>query len=501
MRRTLQLGLAIVATFAVLQPASAVKFAELESQVQEFTLDNGLKFVVLERHETPVFSFRTYVNAGGVDEVAGVTGIAHMFEHMAFKGTKSLGSTDFGAEQTALAAVDAAWAAYAAEENKGHRADAARLEELSDAFEAAKKTAQEFVVSNEFTKILEENGVQGLNASTGLDFTWYYYSLPSNRLELWARLEGDRMTNPVMREFYVERNVVIEERRFQESSPTGRLFNELLVTGFVAHPYGTGVIGFKSDLERITRSDASDFFAKYYTAENMTVVLVGDVEFEEVKKLAQRYFSGVRSGPRAPRVRTIEPEHTSQIRIEREEDTQSILAAGFYIPGRDHPSWFAYELLGDILASGRTSRLYERLVKEDQTCSQIFGGVGFPGEKYPNLLLTAGFINSDSTPAEVEAVIFEELQRIVLEGPSAEELAKVKSISKAGFIRALRSNSGIAGQLAMHEGMLGDWRELFDYVEEIEAVSVEDIQKAAEGVLKKSNSIIATIQKPEGTES
>lgn len=486
---------------AMLTHPVAGGFEELESDVHSFTLENGLTFLVVERPESPVFSFTTFVDAGGVDEVPGVTGIAHMFEHMAFKGTPTIGTTDYAAERVALQAVDDAWAAYDAELDKGRAADAIALEELFAAFQEAQKKAQEFVIGNEFSKILEENGVQGLNASTGVDFTWYYYSLPSNRLELWARLEGDRMTNPVLREFYTERDVVIEERRFQESSPTGRLFDELLMSAFLAHPYGTGVIGFASDLQRITRQDAEEFFDEHYVASNMTVAVVGDVDAGELESLARKYFSGVRAGEEPRRVRTEEPPHGAEIRLTREEDSQQVYAIGWHIPGRDDPNWFAYELLGDILATGRSSRMYDRLVKDDQLCSQVFGGVGFPGQKYPNLLVLVGFLDSEATPAAVEAAIREEVTRIAEEGVSEEELAKVKTMNRAAFVRALRSNEGLANQLALYEGMLGDWRLLFDVPSQVGAVTTEEIQKVAREVLRRENSVVGVIQKPAGSES
>ena len=495
------IGAAALLGGVILSSAAASGFDELESQVKGFTLENGLTFLVVERHDAPVFSFTTFVDAGGVDEVPGVTGIAHMFEHMAFKGTPTIGTSDYEGEKKAMQVVDDAWAAYDREFDKGFSADAPKLEELLAAFKTSEKDAQEFVVSNEFSKILEKNGVQGLNASTGLDFTWYYYSLPSNRLELWSRLEGDRMTNPVLREFYTERDVVIEERRFQESSPTGRLFDELLMSAFLAHPYGTGVIGFPSDLKRITRQDARDFFDKHYVASNMTVCVVGDVDAAAVQKLAREYFSDVRGGERPERVRTVEPEHGSEIRLTREEDSQQVYAIGWLIPGRDDPNWHAYELLGDLLATGRSSRMYTRLVKEDQLCSQIFGGAGFPGQKYPNLLVLAGFLNADASPDEVDRVIREEVRRIVDEGVSEEELEKVKTMNRAAFVRGLRSNQGLSNQLAIYQGMLGDWKLLFDVTDQIQAVTVLDVQEAARETLRKENSVVGVIQKPAGTES
>ena len=333
MRKLMLAACALVVAVVAVQPAGAAGFQDLESQVKEFTLANGLKFVVMERHDAPVFSFRTYVDAGGVDEAPrdhrggpyvrayGVQG-HHHHRHQGHRGrTRGHGGGGRGLGRGGGG------------DGPGAATDPERLAELETAFKAARDAAREHVVSNEFSKLLEENGVVGMNASTFFDWTQYYYSLPSNRLELWARLEGDRLTNPVLREYYIERDVVYEERRMQESSPTGRLFQDWISNSFSAHPYGVGgVIGHASDVKRITRQDAQDFFDKHYVASNMTVAVVGDVKFSEVKKLAEKYFSGVRAGVNPPPVRTVEPRHEAEVRVIREEDAQP-----FYHRRISHP--------------------------------------------------------------------------------------------------------------------------------------------------------------------
>jgi predicted Zn-dependent peptidase len=499
--RALILGL-LALGFVFAAPASAGEFEQLKSQVKEYRLDNGLTFLVIERPDAPVFSFRTYVDAGGVDELPGITGIAHMFEHMAFKGTPTIGGEGSEAEMEAIAAEDAAWNALEAELNKGNDADPERLAELEEAFQDAQAAAQEFVIANDYSKILNENGVTGLNASTFTDWTQYYYNLPSNRFELWARMEGDRMTNPVLREFYKERDVVYEERRFQESSPTGRLFLNWINAAYEAHPYGIGgVIGHSADLKRIDRDDAREFFEKYYVGSNMTVAVVGDVKYDDVKKYADKYFSGVLSGEDPPPVRTMEPRHDYEVRVVRREDAQPIVLIGYHIPSRLDADWFAYELLGDIVGMGRSSRLYKRLVKEDKIAAQTFAGSGFLGNKYPALLLVQALVSKDATVEDVEAAIYEELDRLATEGPTPDELAKVKTMNKAQFIRSIRSNAGLAAQLAETEEKLGDWRRVFSYLDEMQAVTVEDVQKAAQEALRPDNRIVGILKRPEEAES
>ncbi|MBK8229874.1 MAG: insulinase family protein [Candidatus Eisenbacteria bacterium] len=474
----------------------AAGFADLEESVQKYVLPNGLTFLVVERHNAPVFSFRTFVDAGGADEVPGISGIAHMFEHMAFKGTPTVGVTDAVKEAEALDAVDAAWDAVMAEREKGFACDSTLLRAAEDRFRSAKEHARSFVISNDFSKMLEEDGAVGLNASTSSDQTMYFYSLPSNRLEFWARLEGDRLTQPVLREFYTERDVVIEERRLGESRPQGRLFYSFINAAFQAHPYGIGTIGFPSDLQKIDRRDALAFFDQHYVGGNITIAVVGDVEFAEVKRLADTYFSGVKKGPKPPPVRTVEPEHIAEIRIVLEEDTQPVVLMGHHIPSVSHPDWPAYELLGDLLGSGRASRLYQRLVKTDKIASQTWAGAGFPGDKYPNLLALQAVVAKDATPAQVEEAIQEELTRMIEEGPTQEEVDRVRAGSKSAFIRGLRSNGGLAGSLAGYEEQRNDYRLLFRYLENLEKVTPADIQRVAARTLERRNRVVGIIQKP-----
>ncbi len=489
------LFLSLLAFWAA-SPCAAAGFADLESQVKQFTLPNGLTILVLERHEAPVFSFATYVDAGGVNEVAGITGVAHMFEHMAFKGTRTIGTTDVVAESKALDAVDAAWDALFAEREKGVAADSVRLATLQAAFKRAQDEARELVVSNEFSKIVQENGAVDLNAGTMMDGTMYYYSLPSNRLELWARMEGDRLTQPVLREFYTERDVVQEERRFQESSPLGRLFSTWWIASYLAHPYGNGLIGHPSDLKAITRRDAEAFFRDHYMAKNVTIALVGDVEFAEVQRLAVRYFSGMSDAPKPGPVRTQEPRHEAEIRVTVEEDAQPMVLLGYQIPGIFSADWATWEVLTIISGRGRSSRLYERLVKSDRTAVQANTGNGFPGEKYPNMFVAQAIVARGASPDSVEAAMRQELDRLAAEGPTTAELRKAKRVSRASFIRGLRANSGLALQLATSQGKEGDWRRLFRYLEGIDRVTADDIRRVASTAFREGNRSVGVLRKP-----
>ena len=246
-----------------LAPVAAQDLEWFEKRVTEKRLDNGLTILIYERPGAPVVSFYTLVDAGSAQEVAGITGLAHMFEHMAFKGTSRIGTRDFAAESAALERVDEAYHAYDRERRQRRGPDPERLAELEAAFEAARKEAGRWVVKSEYTEIIERAGGVGLNASTASDRTDYQYSLPANKVELWAYLESERFRDPVLREFYTERDVVMEERRTStESQPVGRMIEQMLSAAFTAHPYGYPTIGYMSDLQAFSREDAEEFYEK-----------------------------------------------------------------------------------------------------------------------------------------------------------------------------------------------------------------------------------------------
>ena len=266
--------------------ASAQEFQTIEKdfaqQVTVKKLPNGLTLIVCDRPEAPVFSFFTIVNAGSVQDPKGETGIAHMFEHLAFKGTKDIGTTDYPAEKIALAKVEQSYAAYDAEYRKRVGQDPARLKALKAQFDADTAAANKYVIPNQFTQIAEMNGATGINAETASDATEYFWSMPANRLQLWAYMESDRIANPVPRQFYKERNVVMEERRMRvDSNPIGFMIEQFLATAYVAHPYRNPGVGWMSDVSQISATEANAFHKKYYVPSNIVVTVVGDVSCDE----------------------------------------------------------------------------------------------------------------------------------------------------------------------------------------------------------------------------
>ena len=482
-------------TVALIQPVGAQNLADFEKKVHEFTLDNGLKFLVLERHEAPVVSFNTYANVGSVDEVKGITGMAHVFEHMAFKGSRTVGTVDYAGEAQVLERVDEAFLALKQERSRSDGADPERLAELQQRLDEAQEEASRFMVHDEFEEAFIQAGSVGLNASTSSDATRYVVNLPSNKVELWMALESDRFLNPVLREFYKEKDVVKEERRMRtESRPRGRLMEEFLAIAFKAHPYGEPTVGHMSDVETMTRSEAKEFFQKYYVPSNLTMAIVGDVHLEEIRSLAETYFGRIPAAPQSDAVETVEPPQTGQRRVVVEDRSQPWVVMGYHTPDIDHPDNAVFEAISDILGAGRTSRLYKSMVKEKKIAVNASAFQGFPGSKYPGLFVFFATPAQGHTTQECEEAVIAEIERLKTEPVSDQDLEKFRTRSQASVVRALASNRGLARQLTFYEVVTGDWRNLFKQLDEIDRVTAQDVQRVTKEYFTSKNSVVGVIE-------
>jgi len=487
--------LAACGLFVAPDGAVGQDLAAFEKNVSTKVLANGLTVIVYERRQAPVFSFFTHVDVGGDRELPGITGVAHMFEHMAFKGTDVIGTTDYKVEQAALEQVERAYVAYDAERRKPSGSDPAKVKELEQAWRDAIAAADRYVVPNEFDEIISRQGGVGLNAFTSWDETGYFFSLPSNRLELWAYLESERYLKPVMREFYKERDVVMEERRMRtDSRPTGRLIEQFLASAFTAHSYGRPVVGWPSDLQTFSATDALAFHRRYYVPSNMVVTVVGDVDAAEALRLVELYFGRLPAGDAVPPVRTTEPPQQAERSVLLRDRAQPFYVEGYLKPAATHPDDAVYDVLGDLLSNGRTSRLYRSLVRDKKIAAQSAGFSGFPGTKYPNLFVLFAVPTPGHTTAEVRDAIRTELERLKNEDVSDDELRMVKSRAKANLIRQLDSNQGLALQLGTAQARFGDWRELFRQVERIDKVSKEDVRRVAGTTFRESNRTVGALE-------
>lgn len=492
----LRLWFALALVLALAAPAWAGDegFKALEGKVVEKTLSNGLRVIILPRPQAPVTSFVTYADVGGVNEQNGATGLAHIFEHMAFKGTTTIGTEDIAKEKAAMAKEDEAFLALRAERLRRPSPDPERLKALEAAFKAAQEEAQKWVKTHEYDQILERHGTQDLNAFTAFDQTVYMYSLPSNKLELWATLEADRFTNPVLREFYKEKDVIMEEKRMGEDRPTNRLLNDFFPMAYQYHMYRSFVIGAMSDLQAITRQQAMDWFRTYYCAKNLTCVIVGDVDPEKAWPILERTIGKIPAGVKPEPPVTVEPPQRAEKRMVMEDPAQPFFAIAYHRPDVNHPDSPVYDVMADLLTGGRSARLTKVLVKEQQAALFVQAMATLEAEKFPGLFFVLGMPNKGRTNAECEAAVYAELERLKTEPVTAEELAGVKARAKMQLIDGLDSNMGLAIQLATAQNIRGSWRELFKTLEALDSVTPEDIQRVAKETFVKTNRTVGLIE-------
>jgi predicted Zn-dependent peptidase len=497
--RRLRTYIFLLVLFCALQTAFGQDLASFEKRVQVRTLPNGLTVLLLVRPEAPVFSFFTVVDAGDAQDPTGKTGLAHMMEHMAFKGTENIGTTNIVAETKALANVEAAYAEYDRENNRSVQRDEKRIAELKAAWEKAREDADQYVVKNEFGELVERNGGVGLNASTGLDSTEYFYSLPVNRLELWAYLESERFLHPVMREFYKERDVVMEERRMRnDSSPTGRLVDQFLSVAFDGSPYHRPGIGYVSDLRHFSATDAAEFFKTYYVPSNMIVAVVGDLAPEKTFAIIEKYFGRIPSGPKPEEYMTAQAKQSSERTVVLHDPSQPFYIEGYQKPDYRDKDDAVYAVISSVMSEGRTSRLYRSLVRDKKTAIAAAGFAGFPGDKYPNLYAFYAVPARGHSAAEMSDAIHEAIEKLKNDGVSAEELKMVKTRSKATLLRSLANNQGLAINLAENQLKYGDWRELFRRIDRIDAVTNDDVKRVAKEVFVETNRTVGILETGKG---
>jgi predicted Zn-dependent peptidase len=487
--------LAALLLLALTLPLAAQDLASFEKRVTVKTLPNGLTVLILRRPEAPVFSFFTLIDAGSAQDPLSQTGLAHMMEHMAFKGTPDIGTTNYAEEKVALAKVEQTYAAYEAERVKRVGQDPQKLAQLKKEWQDVMAAADKFVIKNQFGEIVESHGGVGMNAGTSYDDTTYMYSMPSNMIELWAAIESDRFANPVMREFYKERNVVMEERRMRtDSNPTGRLIEQFLGTAFVANPYHRPTVGYASDLQSFSATDAMDFFHQYYDPSNMTIALVGDLDPDQVMPIVERYFAQLPAKPKPAELTTVEPPQNSVREVKMRDQAQPIYVEGYHRPSYLDPDDAVYDAITHIMSNGRTSRMFRSLVRDQKIAAAAAGFSGFPGTKYAHLFAFYGVPLPGHTNQEMQKAIQEQIAKLKSQDVTDDELQMFKTRTKSDLIRGLASNEGLAQQLAIYQTRYGDWRELFRYLDKVDKVTKADIRRVANKAFQDNNRAIGSIE-------
>ncbi len=474
---------------------AAQQLSSFEKRVTTKVLPNGLTILICERPEAPVFSYYTMVNAGDGNDPGGQSGLAHMFEHLAFKGTEDIGTTNWPEEKVALAKVETAYQAYDVEYRKRVGKDPAKLTQLHAAFEDAVAAAQKFVIPNQFSEIAEQAGATGINAETSLDSTQYFWSMPVNAFQLWAYMESDRIAHPVPREFYKERDVVLEERRMRvDSSPVGRMMEQFAAAAFVASPYHRPNVGWESEISQVSATDAAAFHARYYVPANIVIAVVGDVKASEVMPVMEKYFGSIPAGPKPEPSATAEPPQTAEKSVTIREATQPFYVEGYHRGDYLDPDDAVYDAISDILSNGRTSRLYRSLVRDQQIAAEAAGFSGFPGDKYPGLFVLYAVPLPEHTPEQMRVAIHKEIDRLKTQDVTDEEMAMFKTRARADLLRGLGDNEGLAGQLAAYQTRFGDWRELFLELNKIDKVTKADIRRVAGRSFSDGNRTYAAIE-------
>ncbi len=477
-------------------PAFAARDFSIQDRVHQFELKNGLTVLLMPRHTSPTISFAMSFRTGAVDEKSGTTGAAHLLEHMLFKGTESIGSKDPKAEKELHVRIDAIALQLDRQRRLGPAGNAHEIKLLAGELRELQEQESRLIIRNEFDAIYTRNGAEGMNAGTGYDTTTYTVSLPANRLELWMQLESDRFSHPVFREFYAERDVVIEELRQSYETKPGRLLStQLLATAFQAHPYGRPIIGWKSDIQFLPRSVCEQFFADRYSLANAVVAVVGDIDIETTRKLLEKYFAPIPARRIDPPFVTQEPAQQGRRRVEVRFNAEPQVMIGFHKPNPPSRDDTAFDLVQGLLSGGRTSRLFKSLVLTKKIAASVHVANGYPGGRFPNLFFISAVPLQGISCSRVEQAIYDEIKRLAHEPIPPAELQKTKKRFRADFLRSLDSNQGLSHTLAYFQVVCNDWRYMEKNLAAIETVTASEIKQVIKKYLVPENRTVATLVK------
>ena len=483
----------VILFFVLARPLVAADY-DLEKRVKKVTLKNGMRVLLMERHLSPTVSLYIRYRAGAVDEMSGRTGTAHLLEHMMFKGTTSIGTKNYRNERKILQDIKKTGSRLDLEKMRGDKADLKLIEKLTQKLKELYKEQKKWMIPNEIDRLYTENGAEEMNASTGQDVTTYHVSLPANKIELWARIESDRMTRPVLREFFIERDVIMEERRQRiESDPEGKLAEQFFAAAFHAHPYGRPIMGWPSDMRFLTMEDTENFFRKTHAPTSTVITVVGDINPEEILKIINRYFGVIHGQKLDPSPITEEPPQTGERRVDVMFDAKPQLMVGYHKPAPPSFDDYVLDVMEAILSKGRTSRFYRSIVEEQQLAENVEAANSVPGSMFPNLFVISATPRSPHTNGELENAIYTELDKLKREPVPDKELEKTKNQMKVDYIRHLNSNSGLASMLSYFEVLTGDFRYLSNYIHVIEKITPADIMQAARKYLQKDNRTVASL--------
>ncbi|MBN1380691.1 MAG: insulinase family protein [Deltaproteobacteria bacterium] len=473
---------------------SAASGINLEKKIIRKKLKNGMTVLMVERRLSPTVSLYIRHRIGSLDEAEGESGTAHLLEHMMFKGTTTIGAKNYQEEKKILAEIEEAGEALDREKSKGDTADQDAIERLEVRLKKLQDQQKRYFIPNEIDRLYTENGGLDMNASTGQDITTYKVSLPSNKIELWARIESDRLQSPVFREFYTERQVVMEERRQRvESDPDGKFYEQFMKTAYTRHPYGRPILGWPEDLMRLTPEKVRRFFQKYKERTRTVIAVVGDIDPEKTLSLIEKYFGSLPARMKEKTIVPVEPIQKEERRVKVFFDASPMIMIGFHKPAAPFHHDYVFDVLETVLARGRTSRLFNLLVKELQVAEDVDAYNGVPAARQPNLFIISAKPRYPHTNAELGKIILAEIEKIKTQPLADLELIKAKNQLRMQCLRSLGSNQEIASTISYYEVLLGDYRYIFDYLTVIETVSNADIQGIAQLYLTKENRTVGVL--------
>ncbi len=485
----------IVSLMLACQSQNKFGAINLQERVKRITLDNGMKVLLLQREGAPVFSTMVRVKVGNVEEEQGLYGLAHFFEHMAFKGTDKIGTKDFSKEKPLLDKIyEVGTKLVKLRQKEGTKGE--EYKSLSQELIKLQKEADEYAVKNEFVQIYQRNGGSSVGAVTSNDFTIYTVSLPSTKMELWAYLESERFKSPVMRDFFTEVDVVAEERRMRiDNSPNGKLIEEYFEKAFDNTPYKYMVVGIAKDIENYTPAKAREFYQKYYTPSRTVIAVVGNFELNKTEKIVRKYFGSIpfRETSSTPDYEKnyVLKDFPRSVSLVRPDKPRFFL--GYHRPSFKDPDDVVFDVIAKLFCGGRTTRLYKRLVLEEKKATSVSCGATFPSLRLNNLFVFFAMPHAEFTNADLKKEIEKDIKQMAEQGPSEQELQRVLNKIDANFIYSLQSNSGLASELSFFESLAGDWGYFYDQQERYHKVTVEDIKRVVKKYFVKEREVMGEL--------
>ncbi len=498
----------VVLVAAAFMLAALVRAAGVTLDVKEHVLQNGMKILMIPKPGVPRVVCHIYFKVGSINERPGITGSAHVHEHLMFKGTEVMGVTDYAKDTGIDRQIDALMDRIYREKYWRTDGDAAKIAAWQKEVDELVKAEKAFIIKDDLWTQYMKNGGTGLNASTSQETTGYYVTLPSNKIELQMLLESDRLMNARFREFYSEKDVIMEERRLSENQP-GSLFNEQVDASFyAASPYHWDVIGWMDDLKKMTKQDLIDFHNRYYVPNNAVAIYVGEFDPAAVVAMAEKYFGRVPKGPDLEPIRTGEPPQYSEKRLYGEGPAGTSLRMMFHIPPDGHPDAYPLSILASTLGSGGggfrgmgggggTGRLYKSLVRDKQLA------VSASASSRPQWYVGAFQFNATPRvdkgvkPEDLEKEIWTEIENVKKDGLTEEEIQKAKNRNEATFIRSLASAAGLAGRVGRADLQRG-WRSILTDLDDFKKVTNDDIKRVAAKYFVKDNSLTAIYTRKSG---